>query len=260
MTEPRSRRAATADRDGRDGVAESVIGPDAAPVANADADATSDSAADSGSPAHAHPGAAHHVNGDVDHDADPDVAVVPMPTLLVDGLVLRAFTDDDTGPFVDAVRESVETVGQWMSWCHAGYTVTEALAWFAIARDGRASVDAYEFGVFDAVTGAFVGGAGLNDINHQHLFCNLGYWVRQSRQRQGVASRCVHALLPLAFGPLGLRRVEIVTAEGNRPSERVARRCGAVFEAVARNRVVIGGRSVSASVFSIIPEASDGMS
>lgn len=183
--------------------------------------------------------------------------VVAMPTIEFEQLTLRAFDDADATDFVTAVRESVETVGRWMSWCHVGYDEAEALDWFAIARDGSATGDAHEFGVFETSSGALVGGAGLNLINRQHLYCNLGYWVRQSRQREGIATRCVRALIPHAFGALGLRRVEIVVAEGNRPSEGVARRCGAIFEVVAHNRVVIGDRSMPASIFSIIPETTD---
>jgi RimJ/RimL family protein N-acetyltransferase len=169
------------------------------------------------------------------------------------GLLLRRYEDADVAHFVAAVRESVGTVGRWMSWCHDGYRGEDAVEWFERCRDDRASGTAHEFGVFD-VAGALVGGAGLNVISAAHRFCNLGYWVRESRQRERIASRCVQALLPVAFGPLGLRRVEIVVAVGNRASEGVARKAGARFECVARNRIVIDEQSYPAMMFSLVPE------
>jgi len=179
-------------------------------------------------------------------------ALGDLQQLHVPGLLLRPFVDSDAPAFAGAALESVDTVGRWMPWCHAGFGAETALAWFATCRSGREDGSAYEFGVFDAVSGDLVGGVGLNLINTQHRYCNLGYWVRQSRQGQGIAARCVPALTQLAFGALALHRVEIVVAVGNAASERVALKCGATFEAVVRKRLLLHGAPVSASVFSIV--------
>lgn len=181
-----------------------------------------------------------------------------MEPISYDGLILRPFEDADAPAFAAAVRESVETVGVWMPWCKATYTEQDALDWFAVCRAGAAVGTAHDVGVFAEETSEFLGGAGLNQIWRQHLMCNLGYWVRQSRQRQGIASRSVRALAMQAFGPLGLMRVEIVVALGNLPSEGVAVKAGALRECVARNRLFIHGNSVPAHVFSLIPPGPDG--
>ncbi|MBT9492844.1 MAG: GNAT family N-acetyltransferase [Paucibacter sp.] len=171
------------------------------------------------------------------------------------GLLLRPFEDRDADDFAAAARESAASVGRWMSWCHPAFSAQDALNWFQLCRAGLASGTAHEFGIFSQASNEFLGGAGLNSINQQHLFCNLGYWVRQSAQRQGVASRTVRALLPYAFDQLGMQRVEIVVALGNTPSEGVARQCGAQLEGVARNRLQVGGVAVSASIFAIVPQS-----
>ena len=46
---------------------------------------------------------------------------------------------------------------------------------------------------------------------------------------------------------------EIVVAVGNHASEGVARRAGAQWECVARNRLQLHGAAVPASVFSLVP-------
>jgi RimJ/RimL family protein N-acetyltransferase len=140
-----------------------------------------------------------------------------------------------------------------MPWCHERYTDKDALDWFAICRQSRKEKTAYEFGIFSEDGSEFLGGAGLNEVNNQHGVCNLGYWVRQSMHRQKVASRCVQALSRYAFEDLLLHRVEIVVAVGNVASEGVAQKSGALFEAVARNRLFIHGQSVPASVYSLVP-------
>lgn len=176
-----------------------------------------------------------------------------MQPIFFQGLVLRAFHDSDADEFAKAARESVNTVGRWMPWCNASFSAQDALSWFQQSREDLAAERAYEFGVFSQESGAFFGGAGLNSINHHNLFCNLGYWVRESAQRQGVALRTVQALAHYAFQALGMQRVEIVVAQGNTPSEAVARKYGAQFECIAQNRLQLHGVPVPALVFAIIP-------
>ena len=144
----------------------------------------------------------------------------------------------------------METVNPWMPWCTENYTAENALEWFTAARGEAESASGYEFGLFSVADGSFIGGAGLNQINRLHRFCNLGYWIRQSRQRRGYALAVVHGLVDHAFRSLSLHRVEIVVAQGNEPSAAVARKAGATLECLARNRLFIHGRPVPAWMFS----------
>lgn len=177
-----------------------------------------------------------------------------MLTIRTDDLLLRTYTDADAAALADAVRESTATVGRWMAWCHAGFSEQDALAWFAVCREALKAESAYEFGIFSAASGELLGGAGLNLVNKLHASCNLGYWIRQTRQHQRVAPRCARALAGFGFTGLAFKRIEIVVAEGNFPSMAVARAIGAQFECVARNRLIVHGQSVPASVFSLVPE------
>lgn len=128
---------------------------------------------------------------------------------------LRPFVESDLPSLVEAVLKSVDTVGQWMSWAHANYTTADAASWFAHCEAERESGSNYAFGIFDADSHALVGGCGLNQFNSLNGFCNLGYWVRQSWQRQGAALAAVQALSRFAFAELQLGRVEIVVAQHN---------------------------------------------
>lgn len=181
-----------------------------------------------------------------------------MDVLSFEGLCLRPLEYRDASAFAEAARESWETVGPWLPWCHADYTEEEALDWFAISRASRERRSDFGFGIFSEDSGEFLGGAGLNEINVPNNFCSLGYWVRQSRQRQAIATRCIHALTDFGFKTLGLKRIEIVVAAGNEASAGAARKSGALFEGVARNRLVVGGVSVDASVFSFVPPSKYG--
>jgi RimJ/RimL family protein N-acetyltransferase len=47
--------------------------------------------------------------------------------------------------------------------------------------------------------------------------CDLGYWVRQSRQRVGAVTAAVLALCELGFGRLDLTRIKILVADTTLP-------------------------------------------
>jgi RimJ/RimL family protein N-acetyltransferase len=117
------------------------------------------------------------------------------------------------------------------------------------------SKEAYEFAAFDKAN-QYVGGAGLNQINKVNNFANLGYWIRQSRHREGFATDCLTILANFGFQTLGLTRIEIVVASENVPSRRLAEKAGALLECVARNRIFIREVPIAAAMYSLVPEAS----
>ncbi|GJI93402.1 acetyltransferase [Duganella caerulea] len=177
-----------------------------------------------------------------------------MTQLEAGAYLLRPFVAADAPAFAAAIRESMSSVGKWMSWAHAEYTEEQALSWFAFCDASRAEGSAHEFGIFLPDGVSLVGGGGLNQLNAVNSFCNLGYWVRESAQRQGAAIAATTALARYAFLHLNQARVEIVIAAGNEASAAVARKAGAVHECLARNRLKLRGESVAAHVFSLIPD------
>jgi len=179
-----------------------------------------------------------------------------MKPLITHNLRIRPFQESDGLPFVEAARESVTSVGTWLPWCHDNYTLAEAASWFALCAQNAKSGSAYEFGVFSTDTNDLLGGIAINQLNRNHNFGNVGYWVRQSQQRKGVASQAVTAIANYGFQELKLTRLEIVVAEDNRASRRIAEKVGAVFECIARNRLIIRGTPYAAAIYSLLPEQS----
>lgn len=177
-----------------------------------------------------------------------------MVAIAGDGLRIRSFEEGDLAAFVAAVRESAGTVGLWMPWCRADYTDAEAIAWFDRCRASQRAGQAYDVGIFAEDGKEPLGGIGINQLNRQHNLGNIGYWVRESRQRRGVATRAVRMMARYGFDCLQLTRLEIVAAVDNRVSRAVAEKAGAVFECIARNRLVVDGKPLSAAVYSLTPE------
>lgn len=173
--------------------------------------------------------------------------------LFAGDFILRPCYHSDAVEMASAVRESMETVGLWMTWAKSGFSEYDAICWFEHCNQWRAAGTAHEFGIF-TLDRKLVGGCGLNQISSSHKVCNLGYWVRQSHQRAGAATAAVLALREFGLRRLNLARIEIVIAEGNAASVGVARKSGATYECLARSRLQLHGKSVAAHVFSFTDE------
>jgi len=69
----------------------------------------------------------------------------------------------------------------------------------------------------------------------------LGYWVDRARAGRGLATAAVREALELAFGELGMHRVEAGTLIDNVPSQRVLEKCGFTRVGVLRGHLKIKG-------------------
>lgn len=71
--------------------------------------------------------------------------------------------------------------------------------------------------------------------------CSLGYWVAASAGGRGLGTRAVGAMKRLAFGELGLHRIEAGTLVHNVRSQRVLVRNGFTRFGLAPSYLKIGG-------------------
>ena len=164
---------------------------------------------------------------------------------------IRPYAPEDAHVLWEAARESAGEVHRWLPWCHPEYSVADAQEWIRSRAPLVAEGREYAFAIV-GTEGRFLGGCGLNQINRIHGFANLGYWVRTSATRHGVATEAVRQVADFAFGNTDLVRLEIVCAVGNDASQRVAERAGAVREGVLRSRLLLHGQSVDAVMYSLV--------
>jgi RimJ/RimL family protein N-acetyltransferase len=167
---------------------------------------------------------------------------------------IRKYSMDDLEPFYEAVLETIPEGYPWLPWCHPGYTKKEAQGWIAMQPDFWNAGIEYGFLITDEDTGKILGGVGINSIHHLHRFAFLGYWVRSSCVRQGIASTAARQAAAFGFRSLQLNRIEILMAVDNIASRRAAEKAGATYEGIARKKLSLHERFVDAHVFSLLAE------
>jgi RimJ/RimL family protein N-acetyltransferase len=189
---------------------------------------------------------------------DPPAAMLPHiahSTELSDERIrLRPVEDGDAPKMYAAVDESRDQLARWLPWCTPDYGLEQAEEFTRLQRKAWRDASEFTFVIIDRGSGELLGSCGLNRLDWRNLSANLGYWIRTSAHGRGIATTATRLVLRFAFEQLKLQRVEIVAAEGNIASQRVAEKVGACKEALARNRCRGGGRPQDAYVYSVVPE------
>jgi len=150
---------------------------------------------------------------------------------------MRPYAPDDAAAVKDAVDTSLEHLRAFMDWAWAA---PEPLAVvrkrLRVFRDAFRHGDDWIYGLFEPDGSALVGGAGLHRrVGPDAL--EIGYWIRTSHLRRGLATDAAAALTRLAFEWCGALRVEIHVDPANTASLAVADRLGYVREATLRKRL-----------------------
>ena len=107
-------------------------------------------------------------------------------------------------------------------------------------RDRLEGDDKHAFAILDG--GRIAGTIALsNVVRAYHKSANLGYWVAERLNGRGLATRAVGELIEVAFGELGLHRLEAGTLGDNVASQRVLEKNGFESIGIARGYLHIGG-------------------
>lgn len=150
-----------------------------------------------------------------------------------------------------AIVESRAELAPWMPWCTPEFDEAGVRTWVERAQNDRQGGFAFSFGIFDP-SGEFLGNCALNAVHSVDGFANLGYWIRTSRTRRGLATSAVLELARWGFSHTTLQRFEIVVATSNVASQRVAERAGAVREAILHHRLLLAGQPHDAVMYAIV--------
>ncbi|GHH71134.1 hypothetical protein GCM10017673_24060 [Streptosporangium violaceochromogenes] len=155
--------------------------------------------------------------------------MLPRQTIAAGPVVLRPPTGADAGPIARACADP--QVARFLPAVPVPYTLDDALGHLRDAERAWGAGGA-SFAVADAVTGAWLGGAGLTPPGARgngEVGCLVAPWARG----RGVATAAVRALAGWAFAH-GVRRLEAPADVENLPGQRLALSAGFRHEGVRR--------------------------
>ncbi len=146
--------------------------------------------------------------------------------------------DDDRGNLVE-----------WMSWTKGTKEVEDVENFIIFSLTEYAKGNALT--CFIEYKGSIAGCIGFNTIDRSLKKAELGYWLSTKYQGNGVINRSAKYLVDYAFDNLGVEKVEIHVATGNRPSQKVCERLGSTLEGTIKNSITLYGEILDLNIYGI---------
>ena len=169
--------------------------------------------------------------------------------------MLRPFRRRDVEPLVRAVHASIPELSAWLPWAHAAYGRADALRFIRDSTSAWAEGRAHDFAVRNhAGKETHLGNVSVWPTSRREQSGEIGYWIATTATGMGVATESTARVVQVAFEELGMHRVILRVAVGNRGSERVAEKLGFVREGLLRKEVLVHGEWMDHSLWGMLEE------
>jgi len=142
-----------------------------------------------------------------------------------------------------AIEESLAELEQWMPWAQEGPTLGGLQE---VLRQGELDFQAdgdWQYAIVDAESDEVMGAIGLHRTDDPERL-EIGYWVRTSRTRRGVATLAARTLIGAAATGLHLTSQIVIRMDrANLASAAVARKLGFTLAAQEDREIAAKGHS-----------------
>jgi ribosomal-protein-serine acetyltransferase len=165
-------------------------------------------------------------------------------------LELRLLEERHAPEVFALVNEDRAYLRQWLPWVDSTLMVDDTVAFIRAALEQFATGDGITAGIWHR--GHLCGVIGTHKIQKLNRKVELGYWLGESSQGQGIVTDCCRAMITHLFIDHGLNRVEIHCAVSNSKSAAVPRRLGFQLEGTLRDANLAGGRFHDLYVFGML--------
>jgi RimJ/RimL family protein N-acetyltransferase len=148
---------------------------------------------------------------------------------------VRPYQKDDAADLFAAISESRDHLRPWLPFADAHQTLEESRDWIMRQQAAWLLRTTLFVGIWTMTENRFVGGTGLEPVNWDIGYFQIGYWLRVSATGAGYVTEAVRLLTDFALLHLKAQRIEIRCSEHNTRSAAVARRAGFTLEGLLRN-------------------------
>lgn len=147
-------------------------------------------------------------------------------------------------------NQNREYLRKWLPWLDDNRSLEDSRAFITKSLIQYANNEGFPTGIW--FKGALAGVIGYNKIEWSDRTASIGYWIGASFQGKGLVTRACRALIDHAFNELGLNRVEIRCATGNKKSRAIPERIGFTQEGTARQAEWLYDHFVDHAVYGML--------
>ena len=169
---------------------------------------------------------------------------------------IRKYKESDIAGFYEAVIESKREISKWLPWCHDNYSIDETKKWIKeIVPKIWESKKGYEFIITNLKSSKIVGGCCLEQIDTIKKEASIGYWVRTSETKKGIATQACNFLIQFGLKELALNTIKVIPSAENEASRRVAEKLPYYERIEVKNGFQIREKKSNALVYLITEES-----
>jgi ribosomal-protein-serine acetyltransferase len=164
-------------------------------------------------------------------------------------LHLRQATPQDAAALYQIIDSQRAYLRQWLPFIDMSNSVSVTELYLkSMTRTGNTS-DLLFIMVYQEKVAGLIGFKEMDTFNKK---LEIGYWLSEKLQGNGIVRRSCKELVTYAFQVLKMNRVQLKVGIGNSRSSNIAKKLNFTFEGVLREAEFLNGRFQDLEVYSIL--------
>jgi len=149
---------------------------------------------------------------------------------------------------IDTNRDYLKT---FMHWPRFTLSPEDTLSFIKSSHKSEEE-GSWVFGIF--VDDKIAGVCSFNSTNKTNLKTEIGYWIAENYQGQGLVTLACKELIRIGMEEFKLNRIGILCSTLNIPSQNIPKRLGFSLEGTLRNNEVVGDQIYDHHVYGLTKE------
>lgn len=163
---------------------------------------------------------------------------------------LRLMNEANAAELFQLVDSNRPHLREWLPWLDSQRGIADSVQFIRVMRDQFRNNESMTMGIWhrDSLCGVI----SYHRFDWMNKSSMIGYWIASTHQGKGIMTEACRSMLEHGFTHLGLHRVEIKCATGNRKSCAIPERLGFVKEGIARQGEWLYDHYVDLVVYSML--------
>ena len=155
-----------------------------------------------------------------------------------DNIVLKQIELSDAEEIFQIIDSQRDYLGEWLSFAKsAQLSDTEGFVKSVV----NAPKNIFEYAFTIRKSDEFVGIIRFRHTDRLNKKTEIGYWLSEKHQEQGIVTKSVQKLCEFAFSNMDINRIQIKCAVNNLASIKIPIRLGFIFEGIERQGELLYG-------------------
>ncbi|RYZ54034.1 MAG: N-acetyltransferase [Sphingobacteriales bacterium] len=154
-------------------------------------------------------------------------------------LLIRSYRSADAPHLFRAIDENRQHLRPWLPWVDLTTRESHSLDYIEDSILQLHNQEGVAVGIF--YKDELIGGMGMLRWDHELRKAEVGYWISQKYEGNGIVSLCLEKFLDYLFSRIDLNKIEIRFIAANSRSASISNRFQAKVEGILRESILSNG-------------------